>query len=165
MAFVSLDGSDFVTESDDSFDEFVQDLPWANKWLKRSGIKNEPYPVLGILKFETGLMPVTKHYKAYIKPGEKGYKHLVEALEVWCGNQEPTHILYCMVNTKGFPSFAVNDEEENRRWYHAGDRYIQQFKNIVSAELVQPDVNPLLAGSRGTGTTVEKQAATTRGRK
>jgi len=165
MAFISLDGEEFVTGTDESFDQFVQDLPWGNKWVKTAAGKNELLPVLGVLMFPSGLMVVTKYYKAYLKPGENGFSHLREALDVWTELKGSTNILYAVLTSKGFPKLAINDEELNRRWSFYGDRWLQQFNNVVAEESVKPKVNPLLAGGRGTDTGVEKQAATTKGRK
>lgn len=165
MGFVGLDGSAYNVETEDSFDEYVQNLPWGNKWLRGERAVNEMLPVLGVLKYDTGLMVVTKFYKAYLKVGEYGYAHLLEALKVWAESKESVFPLFCVLSKKGFPKLAVNDELLNKRWNFYGDRWMQQFSPEVDEGKKEPEVNPLLAGGRGTGTTVGKQEATSKGRK
>jgi hypothetical protein len=165
MAFICLDGSEFTTDSDESFDQFTQDLPWGNKWVKTNKELNDLLPVLGVLQFTSGLMIVTKYYKAFLKPGENGFSHLQEALEVWSNMKSPTNTLYCTVTSKGFPKLAVNDEHLNRGWANYGDRWIQHFERVVSRDSVKKVQNPLLAGEGGTDTFVEQRAGTSRGRK
>lgn len=130
-----------------SFDDKLDVLPWANKWVKTADDYTEPRRVEACQVYDTGILVATQEYKAYIHEGTTLYAHVVEALKVWTleGKQFPS--LEVRVNKKGKPELGLNEDVLNHRWFKAENRYVQIAKKLEAELEEDTSVNPLLAGS------------------
>jgi len=143
-----------------SADDLLENLPWANKWARGRDDCEELRDVLFCQVYDSGIMVVTKEYKAYIHEGSSLHENLMEALEVWRQEKGETFYLRCRVNRKGKPEVGIDDEKRNHRWVYSENRYTQVSKKLEEPVEPEKSSNPLLAGRVVPGG-VEKTAGRT----
>jgi len=137
----------FKSMSSESFDDMVDNLPWANKWKQKNGTDEQARTVLGCQVYDSGIMVVTKEYKGYLHEGQEIYANLLEALEVWVseGKRVPSLKVKCL--KKGKLNLGTDDEEFCKCWYRTESRYVQIFDTPDNEAKPTKTGNPLLGGS------------------
>lgn len=138
-------------------------VPWANKWLKENVSANEPFIIQYCILYSTGLMVVTRHYKAYLHLGTQGYEDLLEAVEVFSKDKMPEHMLYCELGKKGKVIVLRNDAEESLYWHRTEDRFVQVYNPPSLGTETEGRENPLLAGRGAQGKSRAKKQAGDKG--
>jgi hypothetical protein len=134
-------------------------VQWANKWLKENVSSNDPFPIQYCILYGTGLMVVTKHYKAYLHEGSQDYEDMVEAITIFASEKQPEHMLYCELTKKAKPIILRNDEELCNYWHRTEDRFVQVFTPPLAETEEKPRENPLLAGRGVQGKSRAKKQA------
>lgn len=137
----------------------VNDLPWANVWIKTNDGNNDPKPIWMVLQYDGGLAVCCKEYRGYLKIGTTAYQDLLEALDLFTSSRLPENMLYVQVVGKKQIEILVDDEKKSRMWNRTENRYVQVLESPIGKKSGER-TNPLLAGRGVQSTTVESQEPT-----
>lgn len=128
-----------------------ENIPWGNNWLKVNKDGNTPFPICYVLEYDSGLMVVCLHYKAYLHKGRQDHDDLLEAVEVFRESKTPELMLYCELDKKGRPIILRKDDEECLYWHKTENRFVQVFNRSLPPQEAESRGNPLLAGRTAQG--------------